>query len=368
MPPPEAQELKVLRNQIDEVDSRIVSLICQRAEAARQIGLVKRKQNGPVYRPDREREVYGKLNETLDKYKDSQLSPATLQRIYREIIAASIEIEGGPSIAYLGPPTSFSHVALQSCFGSAARGVPQKSIGDVFRNVELNQGSDYGVVPIDNINEGSISVSLDNLLRTDLKIYAEFYIGVQHYLLFHEKVKLKDIKRLYTIPIAMEQCREWLQANLNLHDIGVIETSSTAAAAEQAAKGKDGVAIASSLAAETYHLKIIAENIQDNPNNATRFIVIGREQCNPSGCDKTSLVFSLLDQPGSLAKVLGLFAQANINLAKVESRPNRRNFGEYNFFVDFIGHQEEEQIKIILEKIKQNSSFLKLLGSFPVSG
>ena len=164
----------------------------------------------------------------------------------------------------------------------------------------------------------------------------------------------------------MEQCREWLQVNLNLHEIGIIETPSTAAAADEASKCKNGAAIASRLAAETYKLRIIAENIQDNPNNVTRFIVIGREQCAPSGNDKTSLVFSLLDEPGSLSKILGFFAKENINLTKIESRPKRRNFGEYNFFVDFVGHQEDKRVRLILEKIRQNSSFLKILGSFPV--
>ena len=361
-----SEQLHGLRDKIDAADSEIVSLICKRAELAHQIGMLKKQQQeSAIYRPDREREVFQKLSQALKKNGATQLSFHALQRIYREIIATSIDIEGGAKIAYLGPPASFSHVALQSHFGNAAQAYPQKSIADVFRSVELNQGADYGVVPIDNINEGSIGATLDNLLRSELKIYAEFYIGVQHYLLFHKKTKLGSIQRLYSIPIGMEQCREWLQAHLNLHEIELIETSSTAAAAEQAAKNKNGAAIASRLAAETYNLQIIADNIQDNPNNATRFLVIGREQCAPSFDDKTSIVFSLLDRPGSLAQILDLFAKANINLTKIESRPNRRNFGEYNFFIDFLGHANESKTAAILSQIRQDSSLLKILGSYP---
>ena len=354
-----------LREEIDKTDSKILALLCERAQLAHSIGQHKKKNKSPVYRPDREREVYRNIKQFLKENPASPMSSAALERIYREVMSASIAIEGGPLVAYLGPEASFSHAAMQSCFGSKGRSAPQKSISDVFRIVEAGQEADYGMVPIENTTEGAIGITLDNLLRSELKIYSEHYIPVHHHLLFHKKIKREKIRRVYSQRIAQEQCREWIHSRLNTTELEFVEMPSTAAAAQKAARAKDGAAIASQLAAQHYALEVIAENIQDSPNNTTRFLLIAKEQCQPTQDDKTSIVFSLSDKAGSLSKILNLFAKEDINLTKIESRSKRRNFGEYSFFIDFLGHSQEKYIRDILEKVRENSSSLKILGSYP---
>ena len=286
-----------LREEIDKADSQIVALLCKRADLAHKIGEHKKKNKSPVYRPDRERKVYRNIKQFLKENPKTPLAYATLERIYREIMSASIAIEGGPSVAYLGPEASFSHAALQACFGfdgkekGGGRACPQRSIPDVFQVVEAGQGIDYGVVPVENTTEGSIGITLDNLLRSELKIYAEYYIPVHHHLLFHKKTKKENIRRIYSQRIAQEQCREWLYKHLNTAELEFVEMPSTAAAAQKAAAAKNGAAIASRLAAQCYGLEIIAENIQDSPNNITRFLLIAGEQCQATQDDKTSIVF-----------------------------------------------------------------------------
>ena len=360
-----AKKLRHLREQIDKTDRRILELICRRADLAQQIGNQKQKEKSSIYRPDREREVYRNLKFFLEGHPKTKLSVKSLERIYCEIMSASIALEGGPVTAYLGPQASFSHTALMDCFGSQAQSIPQESIPDIFRVVQAGKEARYGLVPVDNSIEGSIGITLDSLINFDLHIYAEHYISVFHCLLCHKKIKPNAVRRLYTFGIAQEQCREWVHSNLNTKDIEFINMPSTAAAAKAAAEKKDGAAIASKLAAQTYGLEIIAKNIQDNPNNITRFLVIGKEQCPPTKDDKTSIVFTLADQAGSLSQTLSFFAKEKINLTKIESRSRRRGFGEYNFFVDFIGHSEEKHIRCILKNVQKNSSFLRIFGSYP---
>ena len=262
---PNKNDFHHLRKEIDQTDGQIISLLCKRAELAHSIGKYKKKTKAPVYRPDREREVYAKLGSSLKKNPKSLLSQQALESIYREIMSASIALEGAPAVAYLGPEASFSHAAFQNCFGSSGLSSPQNTIPDVFRAAQASQGADYGIVPIENSTEGSIGVTLDYLLRFDLSIYAEHYITVRHHLLFYKKTKIEKLQRIYSQGIAQEQCREWIYKYLNTKKLEFVDMPSTAAAAKKAAESKDGAAIASYLAAKYYGLEIIAENIQDNP-------------------------------------------------------------------------------------------------------
>ena len=358
-------DLRSLRNVIDETDCKIVSLLCKRAKLVCEIGNQKEKTKENIYHPDREKEVYKKLKKILASHAEAPFNFSSLESIYREIISTSLLLEGGLSIAYLGPEASFSHVAMQACFGSQINSISCKSIPDVFRSVILMDDRGHGIVPIDNSTEGQINITLECLLQFDLKIYAEYYLPISHHLLFHKETKLESIKRLYSFRIAQEQCREWLAHSMPMSKLEIIEMPSTAAAAKRAADKKDGAAIASKLAAQYYGLKSIANNIQDSPNNITRFFVIGKKQCQPTGDDLTSIVFSLADKPGSLSQILNLFAKEGINLTKIESYRQRDAFAGYHFFIDFLGHSQEGAFPEILKKIKKQSPFFKILGSYP---
>ncbi|MBI3395968.1 MAG: prephenate dehydratase [Spirochaetia bacterium] len=351
-----------IRQQIDDVDRRLVQLILDRAELAKKVGDEKRKTGQPVYRPDREKEVYQNV---LRQAKDRPiLRDRVLEDIYREIINASHTVEGGPAVAYLGPPASFSHLAARMRFGSALRSAPQDSIPDVFRSVEAGS-VDYGMVPVDNTREGSVGYTMDSLLTTSAVVYAEMYLRVEACLLHHEKVPLTEIRRLYMLKIAAEQCRNWLAKNLPLARLEVVEAPSTAAAAKLASERKDGAAIASELAAETYGLQILERHIHDNANNMTRFFVIGNDECPPTGDDKTSIICAVHDRPGSLYEMLEPFHSAGVNLTRIESRATGRTYGDYNFFLDFLGHYKDDNIKKILSILEERTAFVKLLGSYP---
>ncbi len=363
-------ELRGYRTEIDETDRDIVRLILRRAELARAIGEAKRKQGGAVYRPDREKEVYKNIAKIAEElYGATPPFPVQiLEHVYREIMSGSIAIEGGPRVAYLGPESSFSHLATRFRFGASVAAVPVDTIPAVFRAVEAGRDVSFGVVPIENTIEGPVGITLDSFLTSELKVYAEHYIRVELNLLAPlepAEWKLSDIRKVYTIKIVREQCRQWLENNLNMRDVEVVETSSTAAAAKLVSERGDGVAIASELSAETYGLQILRRSIQDRPHNVTRFFVLGREQCPPTGDDKTTIVCTLRDKPGSLYHMLNPFESRGVNLTRIESRPNRSTLGGYNFFTDFLGHHRDPHIQEILSEVEEHTTTLKVLGSFP---
>ncbi len=363
----EEDQIEQLRKNIDETDREIVRLIMERSRFVVEIGEKKRQGATTVYRPDREKEVYNKVVAVAHElYGDRlPLPEQSIRSIYREIMSGSIAIEGGPGVAYLGPPASFSHLAARHRFGSSIRTVPSDTIPEIFRAVESGRDVSYGIVPVENSTGGSVLLTLDTFLVSDLKIYAEHYERIRQNLIGPAGLRISEIKKLYTIKIAREQCRNWMQKNLHVSELEVIETSSTAQAAAMVAERKDGVAIASELAAETYGLEVIASGIQDNSNNLTRFLVIGRENCAPSGDDKTSIVCSVHDQPGSLFDILKPFYDNKVNMTRIESRTSRRQYGDYNFFIDFLGHYQDAMVVDILEKLKEKTTQLKLLGSYP---
>lgn len=360
-------QISELRHKIDEADRNIVKLILERASLAKEIGERKRKDSTQLYRPDREKAVYENILAIAREYYGDNLPfpPEVLKSIYREIMSGSIAVEGGTGVAYLGPEASFSHLAVHHRFGSSIRGVPRDTIPDVFRAVESGREATYGIVPVENSTEGSVTLTLDMFLAFDLKIYAEHYERIRQNILGPEGMNLSDVKKIYTLKIVREQCRDWIQQNIKLSDVEIVETSSTAQAAALVAEKKDGAAIASELAAQTYGLQVLARDIQDNPNNVTRFLVIGRETCAPTGDDKTSVICSVNDRPGSLFELLKPFYEEGINMTRIESRSSRRSYGDYNFFIDFEGHHRDEKIARILERLEERTTFLKLLGSYP---
>lgn len=362
-----SQDISQLRHEIDRIDKSIVKMLLERGDVAKQIGEWKRNHKEPIYKPDRERQVYERIIQAAHEISGEELvlPERMLKNIYKEIMAAFISIQGGPSVAFLGPLGSFSHLAVKQRFGDFARFLPVDSIPEVFRCVEGSSEIDFGIVPADNTTEGSVGITLDQLLQSGLKIYAESYVKINHHLLAATTTSPKEIRKLYTLRIAREQCREWINRNLSLANLEIIETSSTSEAAKMASERKDGAAIASELSMELYGLSLVAANIQDNSNNITRFFLLSDQQCAPTGEDRTSIVFSAHDRPGSLYEVLEPFHRAGLNLTRIESKATRKNYGDYNFFIDLLGHQHDPEIQQILVEVEKRTPFLKILGSYP---
>ncbi|MCX7678855.1 MAG: prephenate dehydratase [Spirochaetes bacterium] len=267
------------------------------------------------------------------------------------------------NVAYLGPAGTFTHSALLEIFADAVNAIAQKTIPDVFDEVERG-AADFGVVPVENSTEGAVTYTLDELLDTDLMIVSEKFLRITHNLVGICD-DLKKIKKLYSHPQALGQCKTWLRNHLP--NVEIIQVNSTSKAAETASWDKFSAAIASDVAAEIYKLRVLVKGIEDSRNNFTRFLVIGKKDNPPTGNDKTSIVCSVKDRPGALYEMLKPFHDAGINMTKIESRPDKKKMWAYNFFIDFIGHREDEVVKTALEKMQECTIFLKVLGSYPVS-
>ena len=267
------------------------------------------------------------------------------------------------TVAYLGPPATFSHMASIQHFGNSVRMVPENTIQDVFEAVEREE-SDYGVAPVENSTEGPVSLTLDTFIQSEVKICAEIMTKISHDLLSLSG-DAWDMKKIYSHPQALSQCRDWLRKNFP--HVQLEETGSTAKAAQLAVKDPKAAAIASSLAASLYGLKVVAPQIEDHPNNATRFLVLGCQGAERTGMDKTSVLFVVSHAPGTLFRVLQVFYQKGINLTKIESRPNKGKPWEYIFFIDFEGHATDPHVAQALHEVKEHVLFVKLLGSYPQS-
>jgi chorismate mutase/prephenate dehydratase len=352
-------DLKNLRQKIDKIDNQILGLLNQRTRAAREIAKLKVKAKQEFYAPHREKKIVDRL---LKKNK-GPLPNEALRGIFQEILNASRSMQKKLRVSYLGPEATFTHLAAVKNFGRYAAFTPVKSIADVFSEVEKGR-SDYGVVPIENSTEGVINHTLDMFVISELKICSELLLEISHNLL-SKASELREIKRIYSHPQPIAQSRNWIEDNLPNAEL--VETSSTAKAAEMAEKDPKGGAIASSLAASLYDLKIIARHIEDNVQNFTRFLVIGRSFPAKSGQDKTSILFSIKDRVGALHDMLTPFRENNINLTKIESRPTKLRAWEYIFFVDFIGHIEDGNVKRALRQLERECLLLKILGSYPRS-
>ncbi|MEW5766040.1 MAG: prephenate dehydratase [bacterium] len=349
--------LSELRSKIDDIDAQIIELLNKRAEAALEISQIKRQEELPIYQPDRERAVL----ERIKRLNAGHLSEDNIVAIYREIISGTRGLQSKRvRVAYLGPEATFSHLAARKEFGAGVDLIPKQSIPEVAREVERGE-ADYGVVPIENSIEGSVAYTLDTLIDSRLNICAELLLAISLNLVAN--CELKKIKVLYSHPQPLAQSRAWLRENLP--GVEYIETSSTTAAAKLAKENSESGAIASALAAELYDLKILARHIEDKAGNYTRFLVLGNQPNPVTGDDKTSILFSITDRPGALYRITQPFAELDINLTKIESRPSRRQLWEYIFFLDFQGHVEEDKVKKALNKLKEECLFLKVLGSYP---
>ncbi len=353
-------EIERLRKKIDEIDNKILKLLNERADIVLEIGRIKSDKKTKFYSPERERQILERLT-TINK---GPFPNEPLKVIYREILSASLSLEEPLKVACLGPLATFTHVAAIRHFGSSAVFVPVTTIKDVFDTV-LSKKADFGVVPIENSNEGVISYTLDLFTDYDLKVSAEIMLRIVHNLL-SKSGKKERIKKIYSFTPATSQCRRWL-AN-NMPGIPIIEATSTANAAELASKDHEAAAIASELAAEIYNLQFVERSIEDNKDNHTRFLVISEEYPKKSGKDKTSIMFSVKNKPGALYNILEPLKKANINLTKIESRPSKRKAWEYIFFADMEGHIEDKKLEKAIEEVKENCLYLKILGSYPHGG
>lgn len=345
-----------LRNRIDAIDTQLVKLLNERAQVVVDIGKLKSRTDGPIYAPDREKQV-------LDKIRRSNQGPLpdrTLVAIWRELMSGSFILEKPLRIAYLGPAGSFSHTAAMLKFGQSVEYEPLADIHSIFDEIG-KEHCDLGVVPIENSTGGGVIETLDALIDTDVKVCAEVLMAVHHNLLAN--CRLEKIDKIYSKPEVFAQCRNWLTATFK--EAKTIPVASTARAAQMAAEEPQAAAIGSKVAAELYGLKMICENIEDITNNITRFLIVSREDAKPTGEDKTAILFSTAHKAGALADVLEVFKKYNINLTNIESRPSKKRGWEYYFFVDFLGHRAEERIQIGLEESRQHCLQLSILGSFP---
>jgi len=350
-------ELKRLRAQIDSLDTQILHLLNQRARTVQMIGELKSLHKEGYYAPERERKI---LNRVLKKNR-GPLPQDALREIFLEILHTCRALQKKFKIVYLGPQAAFTHLAAIKNFGKSAEYVPTKSIANVFAEVEKGR-VDYGVVPIENSTEGVINYTLDMFIESDLKICAETLLEISHHLLSRTS-NLVKIQRIYSHAQAFAQCRNWLEDHLPNAEL--VETTSTAEAARKAVKEISASAIASDLAASVYKLKIIARHIEDQTDNFTRFLVIGKDFPGPSGNDKTSILFSIKDRVGALHDMLVPFKRHKINLTKIESRPTKKKAWEYIFFVDFVGHIADRNVQQALQELEKQSLYVKILGSYP---
>lgn len=351
------KDLSELRKKVDEVDDRLLQSLNDRAKIVQKIGEIKAQSKEEVYASSRERQIMDRLAAA----NKGPLSEEAVEDIFRTIINHCRVLEKKLQIAYFGPEATYTHQAALKHFGSLADYTPVKSIGDVFEEVEKGR-ADYGVVPIENSTEGVVNHTLDMFMESELVICAEREDDINHYLLAAQE-SLKQVKSVYSHPQPLAQCRRWLETHLP--GVAVHEAASTADAAAHAALDANSAAIASSLAADIYHLKVVAKNIQDSKHNATRFLVIGKKLPPPSGHDKTSILLSIKDRVGALHDLLMAFKKEKINLTKIESRPTKKKAWEYVFFIDLEGHMANDHVQRVMKELQDYCVFVKVLGSYP---
>jgi chorismate mutase/prephenate dehydratase len=353
------KKLKPLREQIDAIDAQLLDLLNARARIAQEVGHVKAETNAPVFRPEREAQV---LRSVADR-NPGPLVASDVQTIFREIMSACRALEKRVSVAYLGPVGTFTEQAVYQQFGHAVEGVSCTSIDEVFRSTEAGTAN-FGVVPIENSSEGTISRTLDLLLQTPLTISGEISLPVHHSLMTKSGT-MDGIKRICAHSQALAQCQAWL--NQHYPNIERQALASNAEAARLASEEPAVAAIAGEMAAQTYNLLIVSAHIQDDPHNRTRFAVIGRLQTTPSGKDQTSLVLSVANKAGAVYNLLAPLAKHGVSMTRFESRPARMGTWEYYFYVDVEGHAHDEKVAKALAELQQNAAYFKVLGSYPVS-
>ena len=349
-----------LRSRIDAIDDEILSLLEQRADVVAGVARAKGEAGLPAYDPERERAVLDRLAGR----GAGRFPRASIVAVYREVMCACLSIQAPVAVAFLGPEGTFSHLAARQIFGLAVRYVEAATIEGVFDAVKRSAAL-FGVVTFENSSEGSVTHAVDALLEGGLFIRREAVIEVSHCLLSAAE-RLTAVERVYSHPQALAQCRGWLAKNLASAQL--VQTLSTAGATREAAADAGGAAIGSRLAGELSGLPILREHIQDRPENATRFVVLAREDGPRTGDDRTTLGFALRDEPGALRRALEIFDAAGVNLSRIESRPSRRAAWEYVFLVDLEGHRDDEAVGRAIRELRARCEWVTHLGSYPRRG
>jgi chorismate mutase/prephenate dehydratase len=361
----EIKSLGELRDKIDDIDHQMVELISARARCAQEVASIKKASASDetiFYRPEREAQVLRRVM-ALNKENNGPLHDEEMARLFREIMSACLALEQPIKVAFLGPEGTFTQQAVNKHFGHSAVPMPMAAIDEVFREVEAGSVN-YGVVPVENSTEGVVTHTLDSFIDSNIHICGEVVLRIHQNLLVSDVTNVDKITRIYSHPQSLAQCRKWLDANYpNAERVSV---SSNAEAAKRIKGEWSSAAIAGVTAASLYDLNVIAEKIEDFPDNSTRFLIIGTQSVPPSGEDKTSLIISVRNKPGALHDILEPFHRLNVDLTRLQSRPSRSSGWNYIFFVDIKGHKQEKNIQNALEAVAESAAELKVLGSYPV--
>ena len=354
------EALAGLRVRIDSLDDQILKLLNERATCAQQVAEVKKREGGPTqyYRPEREAQVLRRVK----AQNPGPLDGDTVARIFREVMSACLALEAPVKVAYLGPEGTFTQQAAQKHFGLGAVLTPFATIDEVFREVAAGSAA-YGVVPVENSTEGVVNHTLDNFVESSVRICGEVELRIHHHLLIGEHTRPDSISRIYSHAQSLAQCRQWLDAHYPKVDR--VALSSNAEAARRVKGEWHSAAIAGDIAAQLYGLARLAENIEDMPDNTTRFLVIGTHEVPPSGEDKTSLLVSVRNKPGALHELLEPFQRANIDLTRLETRPSRAGTWSYVFFIDFNGHADDPAVAKVIGEVAARVADVRVLGSYP---
>ncbi|MCY2951812.1 MAG: prephenate dehydratase [Planctomycetota bacterium] len=352
----DSSPLDAMRSRIDALDTQIVELLNARASVVQQIGKLKQLTNAPIYAPDREKEIIDRIR----RLNKGPLPDRCIEAVWRELMSGSFALEKPLRIGFLGPQGSFSHLASVRKFGSSVEHVPLIDIATVFEEV-VRGHIDHGLVPVENSIGGGVVDTLDAFLLSSARICSEVLISVHHNVL--SKEPWDRIRKLYSKPEVFSQCRDWLSRVAK--DRELEPTASTSRAAELAGQQPGVAAIGSTIAGELYGLHVLFENIEDNPDNVTRFFVIGREGAKRSGADKTAIMFTTAHKPGALAAVLDVFKDHGINLTDIEKRPSKKVNWEYYFFIDAQGHSDDSTMQAAINASKTHCLQLTMLGSYP---
>ena len=355
------KEIRKIRDAIDSIDGRILSLITKRADHAFKIGQLKSKDlsKNTFYKPEREAAIISKVL----KNNESKISNNKIRAIYKELISACLSLEESLKVGYLGPEGTHSEAAVHFHFGSSAKRIPATTIEDVFYQT-MNKETSLGVVPVENSSEGVVNSTLNCLAdNKNIKIVGEIFLNISHQLACSNQIKPEEAFAIASHPQALGQCNKWIERNCG--SIKRLEMPSSAEAAKYARENKNILCIVNNVAIERYKLKLIKENIQDFDNNKTRFLVIGMDDVDKTGSDKTSLLIQTKNNPGALMSVLRPFETGKINLSKIETRPSRGNVNSHEFFVDCEGHIASKALSSAIKNIQKTGAFVRVLGSYP---
>ncbi|MEQ8821844.1 MAG: prephenate dehydratase [Sumerlaeia bacterium] len=348
--------LTAFREEIDAIDAELVRLLDRRAEIARAVGEAKEGSGRPTFDPGRGKAV---IERALSRSK-GDFPKNGLEHVMREVVSACLNLQKPLRVAFLGPAATYAHLAAAREFGTSVTFEPCEQIRQVFEVVSRGE-ADYGVVPVENSTGGMVHQTLDSFFDFELRICSEVLLPIRHCLL--SNVDLDKIEHIYSHPQTFQQCAKWLREHLPSAELH--EMASTVKGMIKARRGKNSASIGSALAAEEVGLKIVAEGIEDNRNNTTRFLVIAKNDTPACGDDKTSLMFCVKNKPGALFHLLKPFADRDINLTKIESRPSKKEAWEYVFFVDLIGHRTSEPVRDAVAELEAQCLMLRILGSYP---